>query len=314
MNYRLREMPATSAGEIFQRSGLEALEMVGNAGTVIFGDCYFDQLSTAATGTISYAYVAAKRDPAEIAQKVNASKASMIIIEPALKDLVEIGADRLLVVTPNPQLTFIKLFNACSEEYTPEFLSPDEFPKTGFIAPNTLIERGAVLGERVRIFGNVFVSGGTRIGDNVVISPGAVIGGEGYGFVKDIDGRLINFPHVGGVVIEDDVFVGSCVCIDKGNFGDTILQTGCKIDNLVHIAHNVNVGRHAMVIANAMVAGACVVGDGARIAPSTSILNGVKVGAGAFIGLHSCVVRDIPEGALAYGVPAKVAGERGSKG
>lgn len=314
MNYRLKKIAPTAAGELFEQTGLEALEMVGNAGIVVSGDCYFDQLSTATAGKISYAYVAPKRDPAEIAQKVNASRASMIIIEPTLKDLVDKRDDRLLVVTPNPQLTFIRLFNACAEEYTPEFLSPDKFPKSGFIAPNTLIERGAVLGEQVRIFGNVFISGGTRIGNNVVISPGAVIGSEGYGFVKDTDGSLINFPHVGGVVIEDDVFVGSCVCIDKGNFGNTILQTGCKIDNLVHIAHNVNVGRHAMVIANAMVAGACMVGDGARIAPSTSILNGVKVGAGAFVGLHSCVVRDIPEGALAYGVPAKVAGERGSKG
>jgi UDP-3-O-[3-hydroxymyristoyl] glucosamine N-acyltransferase len=314
MNYRLRRIEPTGAATLFTRSGLTAHELIGNRDLLISGDSYFDQLSAARPGSISYAYVAPRRDPQEIARKVDAGAASVVILEPALKALVEVRDNRLLIVTDNAQLTFIKFFNACAEEYRPEFLAPEEFPTSGFFAPNTLIERGATIGEQVRIFGNVYIAGGTRIGNNVIISPGAVIGGEGYGFVKDTDGSLINFPHVGGVIIEDDVFVGSCVCIDKGNFGDTILQRGCKIDNLVHIAHNVNVGRHAMVIANAMVAGACVVGDGARIAPSTSILNGVSVGAGAFIGLHSCVVRDIPDGVLAYGVPAKVAGERGNKG
>ena len=314
MNYRLKNIPPTPITALIKQAGVAVKQLIGNEAVTVSGTSYFDQLSTAAPGTISYAYVAPKRDPEAIVHRVNDSKASVVILDEQLKALVAQQDDRLYVVVDNPQLTFIKLFNACSEEYTPDFLSPSEFPTTGFIAPNTLIERGAVIGDHVRIFGNVFISGGTRIGNNVIISPGAVIGSEGYGFVKDADGSLINFPHVGGVIIEDDVFVGSCVCIDKGNFGDTLLEQGCKIDNLVHIAHNVRVGRHAMVIANAMVAGACEVGAGARIAPSTSILNGVKVGAGAFIGLHSCVVRDIPDGVLAYGVPAKVAGERGNKG
>lgn len=308
------KLPESEAGALFRQSGLEADAFIGDEKVAISGNSYFDQLSTASPGTISYAYCAPKRDRQEIARRIDASRASMIILEPAIKDLVQVRDDRLLVVVPNAQLAFIKLFYSCCEEYTPEFLTPDELPGSGFFGPNTLIERGATIGERVRMYGNVFVSGGTTIGNNVTISPGAVIGSEGYGFVKDTDGSLINFPHTGGVIVEDDVFIGSCVCVDKGNFGNTVLHRGCKIDNLVHIAHNVSVGRHAMVIANAMVAGGCVVGDGARIAPSSSILNGVTVGSGAFVGLHSCVVRDIPDGVLAYGVPARLAGERGDKG
>jgi UDP-3-O-[3-hydroxymyristoyl] glucosamine N-acyltransferase len=152
--------------------------------------------------------------------------------------------------------------------------------------------------------GNIYIYSNTVFGYNVVIKPGAIIGGQGFGFVKDT-GRQVLFPHIGGVVIEDDVRVGSSTCVDRGALGNTVLKQGCRIDNLVHIAHNVVVGKNSLVIANAMVAGSVIIGDDAWISPSSSILDGITVGNDAMIGLASCVLKSVPDNAVVYGVPAR---------
>jgi len=173
-----------------------------------------------------------------------------------------------------------------------------------YVGPNVSIERDVSIGENVIFEGNNYIHAGTSIGNNVLIQANTVIGGEAYSH-EYIDGKLVHLPHIGGVIIGDDVVIGSCVCIDRGLLGRTILCTGCRIDNLVHIAHDVVVGTNALVVACAMIGGRVVIGNGAWIAPNSSIKNGITVGTNSMVGLHACVLNDVPDDVVVYGVPAK---------
>jgi UDP-3-O-[3-hydroxymyristoyl] glucosamine N-acyltransferase len=116
---------------------------------------------------------------------------------------------------------------------------------------------------------------------------------------------VTSFPHVGGVEIEDDVEIGANTCIDRGSLGNTIVRRGAKIDNLVHIAHNVVVGRNAFVIANAMIGGSTILGDGSWTSPSATLRDGIRIGDGATVGLGAVVTKSIPDGAVWMGTPAR---------
>jgi UDP-3-O-[3-hydroxymyristoyl] glucosamine N-acyltransferase len=167
----------------------------------------------------------------------------------------------------------------------------------------------AEIGAGTIIRSGVHVADGTRIGRRVTIHSGTVIGADGFGYHRNESGVLEKFPHIGGVVIGDDVEIGANSCIDRGALGDTIIGEGARIDNLVHIAHNVIVGRHAAVIAHAMVGGSARIGDGAWIAPSACIRDGIAIGAGAIVGMAALVVKDVPDGATVMGAPAREAAE-----
>jgi UDP-3-O-[3-hydroxymyristoyl] glucosamine N-acyltransferase len=112
-------------------------------------------------------------------------------------------------------------------------------------------------------------------------------------------------PHLGGVVLGDDVEVGSLTTVCRGTLADTILRDGCKIDDHVHIAHNIDVGEDAFVIACAEVSGGVKIGRRAWIAPNASILNQLSVGDDSVVGLGAVVVRSVPDGAVVVGNPAK---------
>ena len=121
---------------------------------------------------------------------------------------------------------------------------------------------------------------------------------------------LEKFPHIGTVIIEDDVEIGSNTCIDRGTLGDTIIGEGVRIDNLVHISHNVEIGRHSAVIANAMVGGGTKIGELSWVAPSSSVRDRLEIGDNSVIGLASVVTKDISPNKTVMGSPAREQSEQ----
>lgn len=172
------------------------------------------------------------------------------------------------------------------------------------LAPGVTIGAGCVIRERVLIGPNSCLAN-TTVHDDVVVGCNCSIGLPGFGYDRAPSGDWVRFPHVGRVVIESTVEIGSNVCIDRGALGETRIERGAKIDNLVHIAHNVVVGRGALVIANAMIAGSARIGANAWVAPSVSVLNQLDVGAGATLGIGAVVIRNVDPNATVVGNPAK---------
>lgn len=148
------------------------------------------------------------------------------------------------------------------------------------------------------------IAGGYRapekfaLGNNVKQGKHCAIGGEGFGFHKGV-----RFPHIGSLEIGDDVDMGSCVCIDRGTLGNTVVGARTKIGNLVHIAHNAQIGEDCLIVDRVGIAGSAVIGNGCFIGYGATILK-VRIGDGATIGAHALVTKDVPAGETWAGVPA----------
>lgn len=143
------------------------------------------------------------------------------------------------------------------------------------------------------------------IGKDCQICPTAKLGNEGFGFEPNKNGELIFFPHFGNVIIENNVRIGSYVCVDRGNLHDTVIKNGVKIDNLVHIAHNVNVGENTLVVAGSVICGSVKVGKNCFIGANSTIREHLIIGNNVIIGMGSVVTKDIPDGEIWVGNPAK---------
>jgi UDP-3-O-[3-hydroxymyristoyl] glucosamine N-acyltransferase len=173
------------------------------------------------------------------------------------------------------------------------------------IGEHVVIEAGCLIGDNVEIGHNTVLKKGTQIHSNVQIGSNNVIGGVGFGYEHNEDGAWELIPHIGNVVIEEGVEIGNCTCIDKAVLGSTILRKNCKIDNLVHIAHGVEIGENALVIAHAMVAGSVQVGKNSWIAPGALIINQVSVGENTTVGLGAVVIKDVADNQTVVGNPAR---------
>jgi len=188
------------------------------------------------------------------------------------------------------------------------------------IGPGAVISAEAIIGDRANIDANAVIYRGVTIGEDscigssstishaiignrVLIHRGVHIGQDGFGFALGRDGH-VKVPQLGRVVIEDDVEIGSGTTIDRGTGPDTFIGEGTKIDNLVMIGHNVNIGRRAVIIGQCGISGSTRIGDGAMLAGQAGIAGHLKIGAGAKIAAKSGVMNDIPPGASFGGTPA----------
>ena len=190
------------------------------------------------------------------------------------------------------------------------------------IGPLAVIEAGARIGARVQIHALVYVGAGVHIGDECVIYPhvvlregvkvgrrvivhaGAVLGADGFGYAPD-GGVHRKIPQVGTVVIEDDVEIGANTTIDRSTLGATIVRRGTKIDNLVQIAHNVDIGEDVIIAAQSGIAGSSRLGRGAVLGGQVGIADHVSVGEGAMLGAQAGTTHDVPAGARMAGTWAR---------
>jgi len=160
------------------------------------------------------------------------------------------------------------------------------------------------IGDGACIFPNVALYARTQLGRNVRIHAGTVIGADGFGYVFD-NGNHRKVPQVGCVIIQDDVEVGANVTIDRGALGPTIIGKGTKIDNLVQIAHNVIIGEHSLIVAQAGVAGSSRIGSYVTLAGQVGIAGHLKIGNSVTVAAQSGVMHDIPDGQKWFGTPAQ---------
>jgi UDP-3-O-[3-hydroxymyristoyl] glucosamine N-acyltransferase len=174
------------------------------------------------------------------------------------------------------------------------------------ISHGSVIGDDVVIGSDVRIYPNVTVREKCRIGDRVIIHSGAVIGSDGFGFAPDKDGAYIKIPQVGTVVIEDDVEIGANCTIDRATMGETLIERGVKLDNLVHVAHNVVIGEGTMIAAQAGIAGSTKVGKRVLMGGQVGIIGHVEIADNVSIIAQSGVSKSLTKpGATYFGAPAK---------
>lgn len=258
------------------------------------------------------------------------SRASVAVINDNID--LDPGYNRALIKVKNADLAMAKLLEAFQPP-TPVFeeaIHPTAvIHKTATIGKNVQIGahcyvgKNVVLGEGVILYHNVSVFDDTKIGAQTVIWSGTVIrersqigahcifhnnvsiGADGFGYRPADDGRgLVKIPHIGNVVIGNGVEIGANSCVDRAKFNSTIIGDGCKIDNLVQIAHNCIMGRSCIMAGHSGLAGSVTLGDGVVIGGSASIKDHTTIGSGATIGAGSGVVGNVKAGQTVLGYPA----------
>jgi len=173
------------------------------------------------------------------------------------------------------------------------------------LSPGVFVGRGARVGAHSVLHPNVTVREGCLVGDRVVIHASAVVGADGFGFAFDPGvGAHVKVPQAGIVRVEDDVEIGACTCIDRATTGETVIGRGTKIDNLVQVAHNVRVGPHSLLCAQAGISGSAELGAGVILAGQVGVVGHIRIGDGARVVAQSGVVHDVPAGETLAGSPA----------
>jgi UDP-3-O-[3-hydroxymyristoyl] glucosamine N-acyltransferase len=163
------------------------------------------------------------------------------------------------------------------------------------IYPNSYLADNVIIGKNVTIYAGVNVYFNCIVGDNVIIHSGAIIGGDGFGFVKDTEGSYKKVSQIGNVIIEDDVEIGSNTTIDRATMGSTIIRKGVKLDNLIQIAHNVEIGANTVIAAQTGISGSTKIGQNCIIGGQVGIVGHITIANGSTIGAKSAVNNTIKE-------------------
>ena len=256
------------------------------------------------------------------------TKAGVVLVDPEFRDAPGRPGARVVVEKPAEKLLAL----------LPRLYPPDS--ATAGVAPTARIGRNTSIGRRVAIGDYAVIGAGATIGDDVVIGPhcsigdrvsigngsrlwpavtiypgatlgervfvhsGARIACDGFGYVFR-DGAHQKIPHIGRCIIGNDVEIGANTTIDRGSIDDTVVGAGTKVDNLVHIAHNVRIGEKCLLMAQVGIAGSATIGDGAIIAGQAGISGHLTIGAGARVAAQAGIFGDVPAGETWSGYPAR---------
>jgi UDP-3-O-[3-hydroxymyristoyl] glucosamine N-acyltransferase len=223
----------------------------------------------------------------------------------------EIEFGGFLIAVADPRREFARII---AEYFAPDqpvgvaetaVISPHATIGTGcYVGPGAVIGDAVVIGDHCTVGANTVINFAT-IGDHTTIGPNTTIGHFGFGYVREDDGTPLRIPHSGGVRIGSYVDIGANTCIDRGTLTDTIIRDHVKIDNLVMIPHNVDIGEGALITGGAILCGSTRIGARAWISPNASVLEGVTIGADSVVGMGAVVLRDVADGATVVGNPAK---------
>ena len=223
-------------------------------------------------------------------------------------------ANRAVIVAKNPKLAFAIAAAVLLRklESDPAIHSTAVIDSSAAIGSGSRVGAGCVVGRNVKIgngcvlYPRVVLYPNVEIGNNVIIHAGAVIGADGFGFVKDGE-RYVQFPQIGSVIIEDDVEIGANTCIDRGSLETTVIRRGTKIDNLVQIAHNVEVGEHTVIAAQTGISGSSIVGPHSILAGQVGIGEHARLDSHTILGGQAGVLngKHVRGGEILWGTPAR---------
>lgn len=261
---------------------------------------------------------------------VDDSKAAAFLIEKGLPPL----KNKPYIVCESAYVCFVDLIKRFTPEvkktpgihetaviYPDAKVGPDCFiGPFAVIGPESTIGKGAcinahvVIGQGVEvgadslIHPNVSILDRCKVGERCIIHSGAVIGSDGFGYAQ-VKGTHIKIPHTGRVLIGDDVEIGANCTFDRGTVGDTVVESGTKIDNSVQVAHNVKIGKNCLIIAQSGISGSATIEDNVIIAGQSGIVGHLTVGKNSVIAARSVVTRCLPENSVVAGFPAKAKNE-----
>jgi len=257
------------------------------------------------------------------------TQASIIIINEGLE--LKQCVNATLVRVPDAYSAFAALLSKYQEMLTQQMngiQQPSYIAKTASYGENVFIGAFVYLGENVsignntKVFPNAFIGDNVKIGNDSIIHPGvkiykeclvgnkvtihagAVIGSDGFGFAPQPDGSFKKVPQIGNVIIEDNVEIGANTTIDRATIGSTIIKAGAKLDNLIQIAHNVEVGNDTVIAAQAGVSGSTKLGNNVMVGGQAGIVGHLQIGDGAKINAQSGVTKSIEPGKGVTGSPA----------
>jgi UDP-3-O-[3-hydroxymyristoyl] glucosamine N-acyltransferase len=246
------------------------------------------------------------------------TKASVVIISDKLELKEKINST--LIRVADPYTAFASLLHHYQQYQTQQLngvQEPSYISKTAkkgenvYVGAFAYIGDATVIGNNVKIFPGVFIGNNVRIGDNTLLHPGVkvyhdcilgknvtvhagtVIGGDGFGFAPQADGSFKKVPQIGNVIIEDNVEVGSNATIDRATIGSTIIRAGAKLDNLIQIAHNVEVGNNTVIAAQAGVSGSTKIGNNVMIGGQAGVVGHIQIADGSKINAQSGVSKSI---------------------
>ncbi len=295
----------TTVRALIERLGVAEADVLGSLDAVAGAP---GTIVEAAAGGFSFC----RYDDERGAAAVRSSPARVLVVPATATDDWR-RDDQTLIRSATPRRMFIQ---ALSVVRPPAALTPGIHPTavvdptasidpTAEIGPHCVIGADSVIGPNVMLHPHVVIGWDVHIGAGTTVFAGTVIGADGFGYERDDDGSVLKFPHLGGVRIGRGVEIGANTCVDRGTLGHTVIDDEARVDNLVHVAHNVRVGKRAFVIALTMIGGSTVVDDDAWVAPGTALMNGITIGQRATVGLGAVVVRSVEPDAVVMGNPAK---------
>ena len=218
-----------------------------------------------------------------------------------------------MISSENPRLDFqrvaMKFFT--EDEFSPGIHKTAVVEKSStigkdvYIGPHCYIGNNVKIGDKTKILANVCIYGKTQIGSNSVILSNTTIGSEGFSFYFDAD-EFFHFPHLGSVLIGDNVWIGSNCTVEKSQIDQTIIEDHVKIDDIVHVGHNSIVKKDTQITAGSVISGRAKIGKGCWIAPNSVIDAGCEIGDGCIVGTASLVMSNFPKNSVIVGSPARL--------
>ncbi len=268
----------------------------------------FSSIDKATENDLKFCWYVGEKGAAYISH----SNAGVILCKKEMRGVVHANNRQLLVFTDNPRLPFVRASREMMGEAQLVGISPraviSDKANIGsgcYIGDYTIIGDNCSVGDNTIVYDKVSLVQNCIIGNNCVIQSGASLGSDGFAFEREEGGQLEKFPHKGYVRLGNNVEIYTNCSIARGSLSDTSIADGTKLDALVHIAHNVSIGKNCELTAGTIIGGSTSVGDTTWTGLNSTLKNGIKVGTNVIVASGASVIHDVADGDIVAGVPAR---------